>query len=109
VVAVAAGSAVAVHECGHVGVVDHQVQVAVVVEIGVGRAVGVAGHVQPPVGRLVGEGEVAVVAEGIVGDALRGYGFDELEDALLIVFQQGAHLLRIGIEVDDSPGRAGRG
>ena len=50
-----------------IDVVHDEVQPPVVVQIGVRRAVREARVGQPPGDRLVGEGEVAVVAEDVVG------------------------------------------
>ena len=55
---------------GRVDAVDHEVELAVVVEIGIRRAVRKAGLLDAPFLALIGERQVAVVPEHMVGYAI---------------------------------------
>ena len=61
-----------IDERRRVDVVHDEVEPAVVVEIGVRGAVREARLIHPPLRALVGKGEVAVVAEEVVGRVVRG-------------------------------------
>ena len=86
------GGVVAVHEGGGVGVVDDQVQVAVVIQVGVGRAIGEAVQVQSPLFGDLAEGVVALrpaILEGGIRDGVRGNGVDQ---HLKVYAPTGGHL-----------------
>src|SRR5437763_1802845 len=70
-------------ERGPVEVVDHQVQVAVIVEVGVRRPGGVALYVQPPGPRPIAERQVSIVPEDVVGELASRLPAEPLQQALL--------------------------
>ena len=67
VMCVVLGLHVFVDECGTVGVVHDEIEFAVVIEIGVGRPVRKARLVHPPFFGSVGERQVTLVPEDVVG------------------------------------------
>ena len=71
------------NERGSVEVVDHEIQVTVVVEVGVRRPGGVARHVQPPRLRAIAERQVSVVLEDVVGELAARPLAKPLEQSLL--------------------------
>ena len=66
-----AGRHVLVDECRRVNVVDHEIELAVVIQIRVGRTIGKSRLVDSPAPAFVGEGHVAVVAEDIARFGVR--------------------------------------
>ena len=69
---------------GRVDVVDHQVEPAVVIEIGIRRAIGEARLLHSPCFRLVGERQIAVVMEHIVGQAVAVQLLQEPQGSLVV-------------------------
>ena len=61
------GLDVVINECRRIDVVHHQIELAIAIEVGVRGAVRKARLFQPPLFRLVGECQVAVVAEQVIG------------------------------------------
>ena len=100
-------------EGGPVEVVDHEVQVAVVVEVGVGRPGGVARHIQPPRLRPIAERQVSIVLKDVVGDLASRPLAQPFKESLLALPLEtlaaglrqvgGAHPLHVGeiVEVGD--------
>src|SRR5205085_8006335 len=66
-----AGRHVLIDECRRVNVVDHEIELAVVIQIRVGRTIGKSRLVDSPAPAFVGEGHVAVVAEDIARFGVR--------------------------------------
>ncbi len=69
-----------VDEGGTVLVVDDQVEVAVIIEVAIGGAVGKRGLCKTPGQTFVGEGKFAIIAEGFVEHRIDRYFFQQLVD-----------------------------
>ena len=69
---------------GPVDIVDHQREPAVVVEIGVRRAIREARLVHSPFGRLVGKRQIGIVAEDIIGQPVAVELLQESQGTLVV-------------------------
>ncbi len=84
---------VAINERFVVDVVHHQVEGPVAVEIAVRGAVREVGRGETPGGALVGEREIAVVVERVVGQLGRGHRPDEAHEIHVAATRRLAHRL----------------
>ena len=91
---------VPVHKGGHIDVVDHQIQIAVVVQIPISGTVGKTGFGQAPLLGFVLKGKIALIGKCVVGDGLGGHGIDHFGDYAPFFLHQVLYIAGIGVEVD---------
>src|SRR5690606_38168603 len=84
----------------HVHIVDDEVQVSVVVEIGVSTAIGKCGSGKPPGFRHVVESEVAFIPEGIIGKWCCLHFVDDWDYLILVSCKHHGTDNLVGEEID---------
>ena len=94
------GCDILIDECGRVDVIHHEIEPAVVVEIGIGRAVRIAGLVHSPCCGLVGERQVPVVPEDVVGHPVTGQLLQEIQRPSLVTSSACPEYLHLVVEID---------
>src|SRR5690349_1132488 len=105
---VVGGLDILVNGRGGVDIVDHEIERAVVVEVGVGGAVGKARMIQSPLSGSVRERQVAVAAEDLAGDLVATQVLQNLKGASIVSGPPGAQHGGLVIEIIHGFGVAAR-